>query len=128
MRPLSRGFSLVEQLTVLSVVGTVTATALPAMLGLQAQASDAALSSLAGAAGSAMELNQAGCLVNNQRVVPGSCERVRNCSDVANLLVGAVPAGYQVPAQPLKGRDGRCQLLRLKDGASASFHGVAAGG
>lgn len=127
MRPSTRGFTLIEQLAVIALVGTASATALPALVDLQARAENTLLASLAASAGSAMVLNQAGCLVTQQHAVPGKCQPVRLCSDVGTLLIGAVPPGYQVPAQPLQGSDGRCQLLRLKDGASASFHGAATG-
>ena len=122
-----RGFTLIEQLAVIALVGTASATALPALVDLQAQAERTQLASLAAAAGSAMVLNQAGCLVTQHQAVPGKCQTVQDCSDVGRLLIGAVPPGYLVPARALPGSDGRCQLLRLKDGASASFHGAAAG-
>ena len=128
MRPLPRGFTLIEQLAVIALVGTASATALPALVNLQAQADATALASLAAAAGSAMVLNQAGCMVTQQRAVPGKCQPVDDCSDVGGLLIGAIPPGYQVPAQALQGGDGRCQLLRQLDGASAGFYGAAAGG
>lgn len=122
MRPLPRGFTLIEQLAVIALVGTASATALPALVDLHAQADATTLASLAAAAGSAMVLNQAGCLVTQQQAVPGKCQPVQDCSDVGALLIGAVPAGFQVPARPLQPGDGRCQLLRLHDGATAAFH------
>ena len=133
MRPIprrtrsTRGFTLIEQLAVIALVGTASATALPALVDVQAQAENTLLASLAAAAGSAMVLNQAGCLVTQHRAEPGKCQPVQDCSDVGKLLIGAVPPGYLVPARALAGSDGPCQLLRQKDGASASFHGAAAG-
>jgi MSHA pilin protein MshA len=127
MRHLPRGFTLIEALAVIALVGTVSVTALPSLVDLHAQAEAATLASLAAAAGSAMVLNQAGCMVTQQQAVPGKCQPVRDCSDVGALLIGAVPAGYQVPAQPLQPGDGRCQLLRLHDGAGAAFHGAGTG-
>lgn len=127
MRSLPHGFTLIEQLAVVTLVGTASAAALPALVDLHAQAADTTLASLAAAAGSAMVLNQAGCMVTQQQPVPGKCQPVRNCSDVASLLLGEIPAGYAVPAQPLRADGGRCQLQRLHDGAAVAFHGAATG-
>ena len=128
LRPLQRGFTLVEQLAVVALVGTVSATALPGLVALDRQARDTALASLAASAGAAMVLNQAGCMVTDQQAAPGKCQPVRDCADVAGLLMAALPAGYQVQAQPLSAQGGHCSLLRLQDGSSAGFHGAAAGG
>jgi MSHA pilin protein MshA len=125
MHALPRGFTLIEQLAVIALVGTASATALPALVDLRAQADDTTLASLAAAAGSAMVLNQAGCLVTQQQVVAGKCQPVRDCRDVGALLHGDIPAGYAVPAQPLASDGGRCQLQRQRDGAAVAFHGVA---
>lgn len=127
MRPPPRGLTLIEQLVALAVVGTVSATALPALVDLHAQADATTLAGLAAAAGSAMLLNQAGCMVTQQQAVPGKCQPMRDCSDVGVLLIGAVPEGYQVPAQPLQPGEGQCLLMRLHDGATAAFYAVGTG-
>ena len=127
MRPLPRGFTLIEQLAVISLVGTAAAAALPALVELQAHAADTTLASLASAAGSAMALNQAGCLVTGQQSVAGKCQPVRDCADVATLLMGEIPTGYAVLPQPLAPHGSTCTLQRLQDGANAAFHGAATG-
>lgn len=127
MRPLPRGFTLLEQLAVITLVGTASAAAVPALLDLQARAADTTLASLAATAGSAMALNQAGCLVTGQQAVAGKCQPVRDCADVAGLLMTELPTGYAVQPQPLAPHGSRCTLQRLQDGASAAFHGAATG-
>lgn len=127
-----RGFTLVEQLAAITIAGTASVAALPTLVEFQAQAEQTALASLAAAAGSAMVLNQAGCLVTQQRPVPGKCEAVDDCRQVQRLLLVDLPAGYQVAAQPLAAdglaRGGAtCRLMRERDGASAGFYGVATG-
>ncbi len=119
-----RGFTLIEQLAVVSIAGTVSVTALPALVDFHSHAEATALASLAAAAGSAMLLNQAGCMVSGQRPVPDKCTAVHNCAQVSALLLAELPAGYRVPARPLLGSDS-CQLLRDSDGASARFYGAA---
>ncbi len=123
-----RGFTLIEQLAVLALVGSATASALPALVAINNQAEATALASLAGAAGSAMLLNQAGCLLTDQHAVPGKCQPVHNCQQVAGLLMAPLPAAYQIQAQALSDSGGQCQVVRLRDGAAAGFHGAATGG
>lgn len=128
MQRRSRGFTLVEQLAAITIAGGATTAALPALVEFQAQAESTALASLAAAAGSAMVLNQAGCLVTQQRLVPDKCEAIADCQQVQRLLLADLPAGYRVLAQPLAGTGGdTCRLLREHDGASAGFYGAAAG-
>ena len=125
-----RGFTLIELITATAVAGTLSALAVPALLDVQVQAEQTALVSLAAAAGSAMLLNQAGCLVTDGRPVAGKCLAIRDCQHVQGLLTAELPPGYRVPAQPLSA-DGMsvpaqtCQLRRDSDGQVAGFYGVA---
>ena len=123
-----RGFTLVEQLTALTLAGTLAAGALPTLTALNDEAQATTLALLAHSAATAMALNQAGCLLTDQRAEPGKCQPVRDCADVTGLLMTDLPAGYSVPAQPLPAGGARCTLQRAQDGASAGFHGAAAGG
>ena len=126
-----RGFTLIELITATAVAGTVSAVAVPALLDVHAQAEQSALVSLAAAAGSAMLLNQAGCLVTDGQPVAGKCQTIDDCQQVQGLLNTALPPGYRVLAQPLSA-DGMsvpaqtCQLQRDSDGLVAGFYGVAA--
>lgn len=127
----ARGFTLIEQIAAIALSGAAAAAALPALAALQAQADATALQHLASAAGSAMALNYAGCLVSNQAAVPGKCQVMANCSQVGMLLQAGLPAGYRVlpqamPAQAA-GRDMSCQLLDNTTGAGASFRAYPTG-
>lgn len=121
------GFSLVEQLVALSLAGTLSAGALTTLNAIDSQAQQTTLARLASSAATAMALNQAACLLSAQQAEPGRCQPVRDCVDVRLLLMNDLPAGYTVPAQPLSAQGTRCTLQRQGDGASAGFHGVAAG-
>ena len=123
-----RGFSLVEQLAALSLAGTLGAGTLTSLAALDTQARETTLAGLASSAATAMAMNQAACVLNEQRAEAGRCQPVRNCADVSLLLMNDLPAGYTVPAQSLSAQGARCTLQRVQDGASAGFHGVAAGG
>lgn len=126
-----RGFTLIEQLVALSVAGTLSVTALPALVDFHDAAEAGALASLAAAAGSAMVLNQAGCLVTGGRPVPGKCQAINDCAQVAGLLMAGLPPGYRVPPQALVAdpalAGATCGLQRERDGAVAGFYGVRTG-
>ena len=127
-RRTARGFTLVEQLAVIALVGTVSATALPALTEFNQHAERTVLASLAASAGSAMVINQAGCLVSQGQAAPGRCQPLQDCTQVQGLLMQPLPDGVVVPAQLLDRSGGTCQLLRVRDGVTAAFYGVATGG
>ena len=129
----ARGFTLIEQVAVIVAVATTSAVALPQFIEIQAQAEATALAGLAGAAGSAMVLNQAGCLVTDHRASEGRCSPVADCADAATLLMAALPAGYRIEPQAIAPRGGRangsvaaCRLVQLDGSASAVFTGLSA--
>ena len=133
LTPVARGFSLIEQLVVITAVGTTSAVALPRFIEIQAQAETTALLSLAAAASSAMMLNQAGCLVTDHRASAGRCAPVADCADAAALLMADLPAGYRIEAQAIAPQGGRangnqadCRMLQADSGASAVFTGLSA--
>ncbi len=129
----ARGFTLIEQLAVIATVGATSAVALPQFVEIQAQAEASALASLAGAAGSAMVLNQAGCLVTDHQAAAGRCSAVADCADAAALLMTELPAGYRIQPQAIGPQAGRangviatCQLVKLGSGEAALFSGLSA--
>jgi type II secretory pathway pseudopilin PulG len=122
------GFALIEQIAAILTIGTASAIALPQLAAVQTEAAGAALQHLAGAANTAMLLNQGGCLVTGNQPKPSRCRPVHDCADLAALLHGGLPDGYAVQALPLpRGAEGQCQLLHPASGHSASFTGVGAG-
>lgn len=129
MRRPARGFTLIEQLAAITLAGAASAVAVPALVDLQAGAEAATLHALAQAATSAMAINQAGCLVTGQAAMAGKCTPVRQCDDVADLLLAGLPAGYRVDAAPLgaAGSTRACTLVQVSNAATAPFTGIAAG-
>lgn len=127
-----RGLTLVEPIVATAVMGALAATVLPRFIDVREHAEATALLAQAGAATSAMVLNQAGCRVTGQLAVEGKCQAVADCAQVAGLLLGGLPAGYAVPPQPLgaaghNGVEGQCTLLHSPSGEAAVFHGLSAG-
>lgn len=129
MKRSAHGFTLIELTAAITLAGVVSAVAVPALVDLQADAQAATLHSLAQAATSAMVLNQAGCLVTGQRAQAAKCTAVRQCADVADLLLAGVPPGYRVVGAPLGGVGdaAACRLVQNHGGAEAPFIGLAAG-
>jgi MSHA pilin protein MshA len=122
------GFALIEQIAAILAIGTASAVALPRLVDLQTEAEGVALQHLAGAASTAMLMNQGGCLVTGHRAEPGRCRPVQDCADVGTLLHGGLPGGYEVQAQSLpRGAESQCRLLHPASGRSADFTGLGAG-
>jgi len=131
LQPLRRGFSLVEQAGLVAMIGVASATALPRFAELQVDAEAVALATLAGAAGTAMRLNEGGCQVTGQVPTRGKCVAIARCEEVVGLLAGALPPGVRVEAGAIasgvNGVEAACRITRAASGDEASFQGVSAG-
>ena len=138
-RSAQAGFTIIELIVVIVILGILAATALPKFVDLSGDARLAAAKGVSGAAGSAMSLNYAGCLVMNQAVTANKCRAVDNCDDVASLMQGGIPVGFQVrtgtTASTTNGTEIACNIQTLRGGtttvdttvAEQPFTAVAAG-
>jgi MSHA pilin protein MshA len=100
MKRMQTGFTMIELIVVIVILGVLAATALPKFVNIQSDAETAALSGVAGSMASAMSVNYGGCLVTNHGTAGGDaqkCRVVNTCDDVAGLLQGdALPTDYAV--------------------------------
>ncbi len=93
MKRKQEGFTLVELVIVIIILGLLTAVAIPKFIDLSSDAKTAAQNSVAASLSAANAVNYASRKVNSTKGVS-----VANCTDVASALQGGLPTGYTITA------------------------------
>lgn len=85
------GFTMIELVIVIAVLGILSAVAIPKLFNISTDAQTAATSGVAGALGAAAAQNYAVRTLNSTKG-----QAVANCTDVGTLLQGGLPTGYTI--------------------------------
>ncbi len=100
MKQAQQGFTLIELVMVIVILGVLAATAIPKFVDLKGEAQTAAAAGVQGALNSANTINYATCSMRTNAAGNAKCSTVANCAEVGSKLmqpaititVGALPA------------------------------------
>lgn len=120
------GFTLIELIMVIVVLGALAVTALPRYIDLETQAQLGAMEGVAGALAAGSAINFADCTANP---LSGTCLAIADCDELPGTILGGLPTGYFVPSVAMAAGATVCSVegdgVTIPAAVSVSFTGLA---
>ncbi|MGM0593033.1 MAG: pilus assembly FimT family protein [Pseudomonadota bacterium] len=138
MRTAQQGFTLIELIMVVVILGILAATAIPKFADLEDNARKGAAEGVAGSLSSAYAINYANCSMNDHTGGTGGCiSTSTNCEALAGEVDGvdigtADTDEYKITGTATTTADGdvdttNCKVANTSGGAAVPFTFIAAG-
>lgn len=121
MKQIQRGFTLIELVMVIVILGVLAAVAIPKFVDLKSDAQQAALQATGGAAAAAATMNYATCAAGGS-----SCKKpITSCAGLDVLLGGDAFTLYTVTGTLTAGASADCTItLTSKTAITGTFQGI----